>query len=112
MKTFECCFVLADGYTKLYSFDMCCVFAAHYAGVGDPLTLRRCRMLLALRINVLVKGYRLVRVCIASIILKCKTVGDCKLPIPSCVILHYSGIRVETLTQAVEALNGQDKPVF
>ena len=32
----------------------------YHAGVGEPLTLKQCRMLLALRINVLVKGYRSV----------------------------------------------------
>jgi len=29
-------------------------------GVGDPITLKQTRMLLALRINVLAKGYRYV----------------------------------------------------
>ncbi|XP_065910340.1 histidine ammonia-lyase-like isoform X2 [Dysidea avara] len=35
---------------------------SHAVGVGDPITLKQCRMLLALRINVLAKGYSGIRV--------------------------------------------------
>jgi histidine ammonia-lyase len=34
------------------------LITSHAAGMGPPLTLERTRMLLALRVNVLAKGYR------------------------------------------------------
>lgn len=54
-------------------------------------------MLLALRINVLVKGYRLVRFFIHVLAQSTVILLYCS---------HFSGIRLETLLQAVEALNG------
>ena len=51
------------------------LITSHAAGVGDPLSPDKTRMLLALRINILAKG--------------------------------YSGIRIKTLKQYIDAFNGK-----
>ncbi len=48
---------LISFFTEIFSDLQTRLIVSHCAGVGEPLTIERARMMFALRINILSKGY-------------------------------------------------------